>query len=208
MVASTELTNEKKGTPKFNRNGKFKKIIYDQEAITEAERKVGLATSAFDDVKTKFQNAQTKYHEADNNVKAASVALETSTTDHAAKVKTKEENEATKTAKMAAMKSNIEDLKIDIDHAEVSRELASLGESIADNELKLAVLENTYNQGLIGDFVRVKLEGMMSDPQFCQATKACPENATTTSDFKPNLKGLFESTDRDRKKELESHKTE
>ncbi|NQW46006.1 MAG: hypothetical protein HQ462_11455 [Deltaproteobacteria bacterium] len=204
--AETELNNELKGQPIYGRRGKLKKgRTYNGNAITEAGGKVGVATSALKDATKEYKNAETKYGEADEKVKAARVALEKSTADHAAKVKTKGQNEAVKTAKMAAMESNIKDLKTQIEHAEVSTKLASLKESITDNELKLAVLENTYNQGLIGDFVRVKLEGMMSDPQFCQATKACPENEATKSDFKPNLKGLFESTDRDRKKDLESH---
>ena len=206
--ASTELNNELEGQPIYGRRGKLRRgRTYNGNAITEAGGKVGLATSALTDATKEYNQAETKYVEADEKVKAARVALEKSTADHAAKVKTKGQNEAVKTAKMAAMESNIKDLKTQIEHAEVSTKLASLKESITDNELKLAVLENTYNQGLIGDFVRVKLEGMMSDPQFCQATKACPENAATKSDFKPNLKGLFESTDRDRKKDLESHQT-
>ena len=208
--AETELINQQVGQPRFSRfTGRLQKTrTYDPNAIAEAGKKVGLATSALNDATKEYNNAETKYREADEKVKAARVALEKRTADHAAKVKTKGENEAVKTAKMAAMESNIEDLKTQIEHAEVSTKLASLKESITDNELKLAVLENTYNQGLIGDFVRVKLEGMMSDPQFCQATKACSANGAEKSTFKPNLKGLFESTDRDRKKDLESHKTE
>ena len=204
--ASTELTNQLAGQPIYSRRGRLRsRRTHDHDAIGEAGRKVALATSALNQAQEEYKKAETKYHGAETKVEKAGTALENTTADYAAKVKTKGENEAVKTKKMAAMKLNIEDLKIAIGHAEVSRELASLGMSITDNELKLAVLENTYNQGLIGDFVKVKLEGMMSDPQFCEATKACPPNTDEKSTFKPNLEGLFTSTDRDRKKDLESH---
>ena len=206
--AETELNNELEGQPIYGRRRLRRGRTYNSNVITEAGGKVGLAKAEVKKADEEFKKAETDYKKAITDVNRKNTALEKSTAKKAAKVKTKEENEAVKTAKMAAMESNIKDLKTQIERVGVSTELDSLNSSIKDKELKLAVLENTYNQGLIGDFVRVKLEGMMSDPQFCEATKACSANGAEKSTFKPNLKGLFESTDRDRKKDLESHKNE
>lgn len=188
----------------FGLFGRRTKPDIDPVALGEASKTLTTATEASKDAKKEFEEAEKSLGIADEKFKQENINLVKNTADVEQLVKTKKGQEALQKQKMDVMKANIANLETDIKKAAVSTKLDSLGRSIEDAKLKLAVLENTYNQGLIGDFVRVKLEGMMSDPQFCQATKACPENATPTSDFKPNLKGLFESTDRDRKKESES----
>lgn len=101
------------------------------------------------------------------------------------------------------MGASVDNLEADIKKANVSAKLKDIKSDIKDAELKYAILENTYNQGLIGDFLRMKMEGLLRDKAFCEATKACANGEKT----KPDLKGLFNSTERDRaKKDKESHK--
>lgn len=101
------------------------------------------------------------------------------------------------------MEASVDNLEADIRKANVSAKLQELKSDIKDAELKYAILENTYNQGLIGDFLRMKMEGLLRDKAFCEATKACASGEKTQPDLKP----LFSSTARDRaKKDEESHK--
>ncbi len=99
------------------------------------------------------------------------------------------------------MKNDIDNLTAELKKAHVTQRMEELNSKIENAELKQAILENTYNDGLVGKFVKAKLEGLLRDNAFCDAAKACSEGKKSTA----NLDRLFTSTERDRKKENEAH---
>jgi len=105
-------------------------------------------------------------------------------------------------AAVRSLQTGLDSLEASIRQAHVTAKLQDLKGDIKDEQLKLAALENAYNQGLIGNFVRAKLEGLLGDPAFCQSTKSCESGSKNKTD----LKHLFETTARDRAKDQESHK--
>jgi len=172
-----------------------------------------LAKAAMDASSTAFENAEKKMNAdkkrlsaTDEKIEFHQALIEKKMSTYEKQLKTKVGLEQAQRQKMTAMKANISNLELKIQEAGVWKKLDDLKSEIKDGKLKLAVLENTYNQGLIGTFLKAKLEGLLRDPVLCDATKSCSdENAK--KDFRPNLDRLFSSTERDRaKKDKESHK--
>ena len=95
------------------------------------------------------------------------------------------------------MKS-IKDLEVEIKSAQVTTRLQDLKHAIRETkgDMKLAqlnheILERQYDQGLIGDYMRTKMQGLLTSDDFCGAQKSCKDGKQDPQMAKPNLSKLF-----------------
>ncbi|MBM4318345.1 MAG: hypothetical protein FJ116_12835 [Deltaproteobacteria bacterium] len=167
---------------------------------TAANTAMVASSTAFENAEKKMNAKKRILSATDEKIGFHQALIDQKMSTYEKQLKTKVGLEQAQRQKMAAMKANISNLELKIQEAGVWKKLDDLKSEIKDGKLKLAVLENTYNQGLIGTFLKAKLEGLLRDPVLCDATKSCSdENAK--KDFRPNLDRLFSSTERDRKKQ-------
>lgn len=171
---------------------------YTADELLEVQKALALAEAAHMKASDEFATEDKEFKNADKAVKTAKANIDSNEVELKKTGKTKADRQTQMEREMAVFKSGLANLQEDIRKAKITDELKTLGKGISNGKLRLTVLEQLYNNGLIGDYLQVKMEGLLRDSQFCEAAKQAANGKC--GEFKPDLKPLFTSTERQREK--------
>lgn len=110
--------------------------------------------------------------------------------DYDAKVKEISKNDEAINSAAVKEVEKLNELEERIGNAQVTAKLADIKSQISDIEVRREVLERRYDQGMIGDYMKAKMAGLLVSDQMCASIKNCEGNKNK-SNQKPNLDGLF-----------------
>jgi hypothetical protein len=166
-----------------------KAISAAQEALAEAQKRFADAEKKVDELEGRFLVQGNKQSIAFAKLGEMKTKLEAElnqiSTSLQGEVAVREENWG-----------KIMDLENEIATRSVATKMSELGSELRDTALKHKVLELTYNQGLIGSYMRIKLEGLLRDREFCKAAAACAKDGTPP---RVNLESLFSTSESERR---------
>ncbi len=188
----------------------FRSPDIDPVALDTATTDLKTAGTALIAAQAAFDKTDSEWKAADEKAKAAIAEIEKASATLTAEGTSKTAAAARQKQKEEAMKLQIKDLGLDVAKAGAGQKMGDLKNKFENASLNQKVLEATYNQGLIGNYMQAVLQGLLKDKNFCQAAQSCPKDSGTPGDsnFKPDLKELFSTTSSERAKKgsAESHK--
>lgn len=194
-----KIAGQKSGFPGF------RKPNIDTAALTEANDALQTAETAVGAAQKTFDKFDTDWKAADASAKAAAAEIDAHKRKQGTEKVTAVAAAKRQQQKEAAMKLDIDNLGLEIAKAGAGTKMKDLKSKFDDAKLNQKVLEVTYNAGLVGDYMKTVLQGLLTDKNFCQAVQSCPTGSGNPGDnFEPNLDHLFSTTSSEREKKGDS----